>query len=1444
MINHDRTTRPTNRRTTRPAIRRRATSRPARRSTRPRLALGLLALGLLALVLPWAPRASGDDVDLLRFDSAKPYLFIVLDTSTSMNLDLDNNPVHADGDDPRSKIYQAKEVLYEVLSEISGVQLGFVSYNQDQLAVTGKHYLYYVADTESNRNAVASLPIEYPLVEPDDEVETVSGGDITVDIDGDMLTFGPIFRDGAGTAIEAGTCSNPLSLDREREKINRFSKLGVDSNTSTVIWIEGGSGNKTYRLTWQNPAAADKLGRESFNVRLVIQQLSNGNGACSGPSFSQTDTILLELELWRPFVMWDDSTNSVFLVPEQTQSKNREDTGGDWDWRDVTGNFRCGDDKPFSGDGWDGNYDTGDPTPPDADIDAVAVSQIVNADMVCDDRSDDTTCQNLKLASSWDDGLLRDNSLAVSFSNTYRELDVGDMVPYHWTKDYRNKVLARLNPKHDAGERDFGVAGYFLDSADPDLGQLKLAESDELPIIAAGNSPLSDTVIDFRCWYTSVNDNKCKNDDLEFETGFQALAAANDTEWNCRKPYLLFITDGENNCTGENPTADVAGLFSAASIRSWVVNLGTSNQGEINSIVQPGKGEVVTVETKNDLRDELRRILGLIEEESRAFASAAVPTVQADIADSIYISQFTPLDGKAHWDGHILGFRKPLPIEMATGEPLIEAAVWDAGVVMSGSSQLEREAGTDNPDTTDVLVWREVDSNGNITELDRDLIERQAPTVAEVNAAFTDSGLTGVTRAVLKVGEEVDERRVYYPMSADGDRVPRRRVYLAPLTTGDVPTGLGVVDVVLDLVSEFENVSNYTDLRRLYANYYALELRAPKNADGTAVTDPSGTQIEVPYILGDVFHSNPQVIGGPNNVRFFADDLYGYRAFSDQQMRRRKVLLVGANDGLLHGFDVGVFRGRVEGGVFDDGTGRELFAVAPRATLPSIEKIAESVTPADAGDFITGTSNADHQWGIDGTPTVADVYIDPVHTGTPDPDDREWRTVAVSGLRRGGRAVFAVDITDPDTMIKDIDDETNVVLGYIPQGSDSGRLDLPDKQSTYPSILWEIADPDLGETWSNPNIGAIKVIEGGSEVIKFVAVFGGGRDPDNLSTGGLGQAIYMVDIETGKVIYERPVVGSVAADTAAVDTNQDGYLDRIYVATMGGFVYRVDIETPVPLVDDGVNPPTINAAAWNPYKIFDTIDKDTGIRKPIFFAPSVVFISQIGSYALAFGTGNRDELWSISPTGGDRFYVFVDDSARLDAASLPMTEATLTELPGTFVSGDLLTGSSLYGARGWYLMLDEAANEKVVTPASAISGILVFSTFLPEIEEEDDADAPGTKLCAKRGDSRNYVVFTTNGNGVLTDDLGVESRFEVVSDAFVTEPFIEQGQTRNLDGSDAQPLDDRMLGVMEALKELYPPNCRFAEGYRFDIKTVRSDTGMVHIAPLPVCIRETNWKEF
>ena len=103
-------------------------NRPARR-----LSLRALAFAAAALALPFVSPASADDRDVLRDAATRPYMFVLLDTSGSMNwspkctadqvaagictyrCDTGDCSTPRNGDDPASKFRQAKEALYEVL---------------------------------------------------------------------------------------------------------------------------------------------------------------------------------------------------------------------------------------------------------------------------------------------------------------------------------------------------------------------------------------------------------------------------------------------------------------------------------------------------------------------------------------------------------------------------------------------------------------------------------------------------------------------------------------------------------------------------------------------------------------------------------------------------------------------------------------------------------------------------------------------------------------------------------------------------------------------------------------------------------------------------------------------------------------------------------------------------------------------------------------------------------------------------------------------------------------------------------------------------------------------------------------------------------------------------------------------------------------------------------
>jgi len=132
-------------------------------------------------------------------------------------------------------------------------------------------------------------------------------------------------------------------------------------------------------------------------------------------------------------------------------------------------------------------------------------------------------------------------------------------------------------------------------------------------------------------------------------------------------------------------------------------------------------------------------------------------------------------------------------------------------------------------------------------------------------------------------------------------------------------------------------------------------------------------------LLGDIINSAPVYVAGQDfgYGGTGADDDGGYQLFLDSKQNRTPMIYVGANDGMLHGFDAN--------------TGVERFAFVPNGVF---HKLAMLTDP----DY-------SHQFYVDATPAVADAFI-----------DGNWRTVAVGALGAGGKSIFAIDVTDPEAL--------------------------------------------------------------------------------------------------------------------------------------------------------------------------------------------------------------------------------------------------------------------------------------------------------------------------------------------------------------------------------------------------------------------------------------------
>jgi type IV pilus assembly protein PilY1 len=142
---------------------------------------------------------------------------------------------------------------------------------------------------------------------------------------------------------------------------------------------------------------------------------------------------------------------------------------------------------------------------------------------------------------------------------------------------------------------------------------------------------------------------------------------------------------------------------------------------------------------------------------------------------------------------------------------------------------------------------------------------------------------------------------------------------------------------------------------------------------------PSGTFRGRTKVLGDIVNSDPAYVGG-DNFRLELIPAYAgsYPAFVKGKSTT-SMIYVGANDGMLHGFDAA--------------TGVEKFAYVPSELHGSLAALTDPTYPAN------------HQFFVDGAPGIGDAYWG----GT-------WRTILVGTLGAGGKSVFALDVTDPDAM--------------------------------------------------------------------------------------------------------------------------------------------------------------------------------------------------------------------------------------------------------------------------------------------------------------------------------------------------------------------------------------------------------------------------------------------
>ncbi len=392
-----------------------------------------------------------------------------------------------------------------------------------------------------------------------------------------------------------------------------------------------------------------------------------------------------------------------------------------------------------------------------------------------------------------------------------------------------------------------------------------------------------------------------------------------------------------------------------------------------------------------------------------------------------------------------------------------------------------------------------------------------------------------------------------------------------------------------------------------------------------------------PYLLGDIFHSDIQFVGTPLAWKKALDP--SYETFYENYKDRKKVLYVGTNDGIIHEIDT-------DPDVDPSDEGKEIYGFVPDEVLPNLKKIV---------------FDKEHVYTADGRITAEDIFY---YSG----GSKIWRTMLYFGLRSGGKAYYAFDVTDPDNLT------FKWKLGKVYSGT----------QPAYVKYL--------GETWGKPLIGKIKYYSGGSVIDKWVMIVPGGyTDNAEDSSSVEGKAILIVDAWTGNIVWflaydstttEQTTEHYLSSDSAlnypipsavtAIDKNNDYYVDTIYFGNTGGNLFKIDISNPDP-------------SSWVVSKVFTQNDTDN----PIYLPPSITYDNCYNLW-ITFGTGDR-----INPKTTDQGnFIAIKDTGSYDL--------TYSDLQYLSWSGNTLAETTLDTTKNGFYFTFPDSGEKLFDPEPII----------------------------------------------------------------------------------------------------------------------------------------------
>lgn len=530
-----------------------------------------------------------------------------------------------------------------------------------------------------------------------------------------------------------------------------------------------------------------------------------------------------------------------------------------------------------------------------------------------------------------------------------------------------------------------------------------------------------------------------------------------------------------------------------------------------------------------------------------------------------------------------------------------------------------------------------------------------------------------------------------------------------------------------------------------------------EESNGGSFRDRPGTK------LGDIIGSSPQYVSDEDFG--YTDDLesVAYSSFVSSKASRTPMVYVGANDGMLHGFNAV--------------NGAEKIAYVPSSVYDNLSKLT--------------SPSYSHLYFVDGTPTIGDAF----YSGA-------WHTILVGGLNSGGQGIYALNVTDPGSF-----SESNASSLVLWEYTDAD-------------------DADLGYTFSRPNIvrmanGAWAAVFGnGYNSTQSDAHTSSTGDAAlyivNIQTGAL---IKKISTEVGTA--EDPTGASRPnglATVTPVDVTQDGIIDYIYAGDLFGNLWKFDVSSSstnswgITFTSKGKPAPLFTACgvAANPC--------------PAANAQSITSRVTVGlgperqGYMINFGTGRYLESTDVNDLSTQTLYgiwdkndgkTTVTDRSELLQQTI-LFEGNYTLQDGSSPSTPLrVTSDNDYASSpptklGWYLDLTSpvagAEGERVVNQPLLRNGRIIFTTTIPDANScSGGGDSWLMELNALNGsrldvspfdlnndasfDSKEYVQITVGSTTVWVPVSGVKYNELLTTPAVGSQSETPSKETKYMSGS-------------------------------------------------------------